>query len=79
MLETELKLLHRKLLAICTIAESLLAESVDNVINPNQNRISEMTRQQNVLSGMANQLESKCISVLTLEQPLLTDLRRITS
>tara|TARA_A100001037_G_scaffold84814_1_gene76942 strand:+ start:21570 stop:22382 length:813 start_codon:yes stop_codon:yes gene_type:complete len=78
-LETELKLLHRKLLAICTIAESLLAESVHNVINPNQNRISEMTRQQNVLSGMANQLESKCISVLTLEQPLLTDLRRITS
>jgi len=78
-LETELKLLHRKLLAICTIAESLLAESVDNVINPNQNRISEMTRQQKALPGMANQLESKCISVLTLEQPLLTDLRRITS
>ena len=76
----DLEKLHRNVLSMCSVVESLIVDAVECLITRGQRTAAdEVISRDEVVNRADVQIENECLKILALHQPVATDLRRITA
>ena len=77
-LHRSIEQLHRELVVICTMIESMLSDAVRS-LSESVSVLGDIQELQPLVYQRAIRLEHKCLELLTLQQPVASDLRRIAA
>lgn len=73
----DLEELQRELLKMGTLVEELIFKAVKSMVNKDAALAQEVIDTDDVVDRMALDIESKCLSLIALQQPMARDLRTI--
>lgn len=77
-LETELKSLQYQLLNMGGIAENMLQDAVESVLNRDENLAQGVIALDDSVDKLENEIEEKCIHIIARHQPVAFELRFLT-
>jgi phosphate transport system protein len=78
-LQRDLEHLKKEILAIGSIVEKALSDSIQALVNRNSNLAEMVIEGDDTIDQKENQIEEECLNILALHQPVATDLRFIIS
>ena len=78
-LNNDLERLHRDILQMCSIVEGMIHRAVDGLTEPARGLSAELAQTDSQIDRLDVQIEDECLKILTLHQPVATDLRRIAT
>lgn len=77
--EKQLNEMHDKLVEMFTFVESSLKDSRIALINKDKDLAREIIKRDSITDEMETNIESLCTQIILRQQPVATDLRRITA
>jgi phosphate transport system protein len=77
--EKELKGIHNSLLKMGKIIEESIDETIEALVNQDEELAKKIIEKDDIIDKMELDLESECIKIIALQQPIATDLRTIAS
>ncbi|SHH98840.1 phosphate signaling complex protein PhoU [Clostridium grantii] len=77
--EKELKEIHNGLLKMGKIIEESIDETIEALVNQNEELAKRVIEKDDIIDKMELDLEAECIKIIALQQPIATDLRSIAS
>ena len=78
MLETELKVLQHQLLEMAGLAEQMLRQAVESVLTRDAVLARNVVKTDDRVDRFENEIESTCIQLIALHQPVAFELRFLT-
>ena len=77
-LESELKALQHQLLKMGGIAENMLRDAVQSVLNRDENLAQRVIEADDTVDKLENEIEARCIQLIARHQPVAFELRFLT-
>ena len=77
-LESELKSLQHQLLNMGGIAENMLQDAIESVLNRDENLAQGVIALDDSVDKLENEIEEKCIHIIARHQPVAFELRFLT-
>lgn len=77
-LESELKALQHQLLKMGGIAENMLRDAVQSVLNRDEDLAQRVITLDDTVDNLENEIEAKCIQLIAQHQPVAFELRFLT-
>lgn len=74
-LESELKTLQHQLLKMGGIAENMLVDAIQSVLNRDENLAQRVITLDDTVDRLENEIEAKCIQLIARHQPVAFELR----
>lgn len=75
--DSNLEELHNDLVRMGSIVEKQIYDSIDALINQNEELANEIIKNDDIVDDIEEEIENKCILLIAKEQPLAIDLRNI--
>ena len=77
-LDAELKALQHQLLEMGGIAENMLRDAVQSVLNRDEKLARSVIDADDIVDRMENEIEATCIQLIVRHQPVVFELRFLT-
>ncbi|RKU06910.1 phosphate transport system regulatory protein PhoU [Candidatus Poribacteria bacterium] len=77
-LESELKALQHQLLKMGGIAENMLRDAVESVLNRDEDLAQRVIEADDTVDILENEIEARCIQLIARHQPVAFELRYLT-
>jgi len=77
-LESELKALQHQLLKMGGIAENMLRDAVESVLNRDEDLAQRVIEADDTVDTLENEIEARCIQLIARHQPVAFELRYLT-
>ena len=75
----DLESMHRNVLSMCSVVESMIQDAVQCLITPSSQLTDSVGARDEEVDRADVAIENECLKILALHQPVATDLRRITA
>ena len=75
MLQAEIKTLQHKLLEMAGLAEQMLRQAIESVLTRDEALARMVVDTDDTIDAFENEIESSCIQLIALHQPVASELR----
>ena len=77
--ENELTRLHNEILLMGSIVEDMLRDSIDSLSNRDKELAVEVIKRDDMVDGKEIEIQELCVLIIATQQPVASDVRRVTS